>query len=90
MVDICNRNGVPVQMCGEDPIFDVYFTSQPVSTYRDTLAADGQMMGRFNAGLLERGILKGGQKFYPSLVHTDEDVEQTIAAFEEVIPKLMV
>ena len=46
------------------------------------------MMGRFNGGLLERGILKGGQKFYPSMVHTEEDVEKTIQAFEEVIPTL--
>ena len=88
LVDTCAQHGVAVQMCGEDAIFDVYFTDQPVKTYRDTLSADGQMMARFNAGLLERGILKGGQKFYPSLAHSDEDVEQTIAAFKEVIPQL--
>ena len=47
-----------------------------------------QMMGRFNAGLLERGILKATQKFYPSMVHSEEDVEKTITAFEEVVPSL--
>lgn len=88
LVEICDHNGIPVQMCGEDAIFDVYFTAQPVMNYRDTLSADAQMMSKFNAGLLERGILKGGQKFYPSIVHTDEDVEKTIHAFEEVIPRL--
>ena len=88
LVDICAQNGVEVQMCGEDAIFDVYFTGQPVASYRDGLSADGRMMARFNAGLLERGILKSGQKFYPSLVHTDEDVEKTISAFGEVIPTL--
>ena len=45
-------------------------------------------MSRFNAGLLERGILKGNQKFYPSMVHTQEDVEKTIQAFEEDVPGL--
>jgi glutamate-1-semialdehyde 2,1-aminomutase len=88
LVDICAQNEVAVQMCGEDAIFDVYFTGQPVISYRDGLSADGRMMARFNAGLLERGILKSGQKFYPSVVHTDEDVEKTISAFGEVIPKL--
>jgi glutamate-1-semialdehyde 2,1-aminomutase len=88
LVDICNENGIPVQMCGEDAIFDVYFTDRPVVNYRDGLTADGAMMSRFNGGLLERGILKGGQKFYPSMVHTDEDVERTIDAFREVIPGL--
>jgi len=90
LVDACNRSGIPVYLAGEDAIFDIYFTSQPVLNYRDTLTADTQMMGRFNGGLLERGILKGGQKFYPSTVHTNEDVEKTIQAFEEVIPGLRV
>ena len=85
LVEICNQNGVPVQSCGEDAIFDVYFSEQPVSNYRDTLAADNAMMTRFNTGLLERGILKSAQKYYPSAVHTDEDVEKTIQAMREVV-----
>lgn len=86
LVDICNENGVPVQSCGEDAIFDIYFSEQPVSNYRDTLAADGVMMTRFTTGLLERGIFKGVQKYYPSAVHTDEDVSRTIEAMREVVP----
>ncbi len=86
LVEICNENGIPVQSCGEDAIFDVYFSEQPVSNYRDTLAADNAMMTRFNTGLLERGILKSAQKYYPSAVHTDEDVEKTIQAMREVVP----
>ncbi len=86
LADICKENGVPVQSCGEDAIFDVYFSEQPVANYRDTLAADTAMMNRFNAGLLERGILKGAQKYYPSAVHTEEDIEKTIQAMREVVP----
>ncbi|MCH8989893.1 MAG: aminotransferase class III-fold pyridoxal phosphate-dependent enzyme [Chloroflexi bacterium] len=86
LADICKENGVPVQSCGEDAIFDVYFSEQPVANYRDTLAADTAMMNRFNAGLLERGILKGAQKYYPSAVHTEEDIEKTIQAMKEVVP----
>ncbi len=88
LVDTCAEHGIPVNMCGEDAIFDVYFTDRPVINYRDGLSADSQMMARFNAGLLERGVLKGAPKFYPSVVHTDEDVDRTIAAFQEVIPGL--
>jgi len=86
LVDICKENGVPVQSCGEDAIFDVYFSELPVSNYRDTLSADADMMNRFNTRLLERGILKGAQKYYPSAVHTDADVEKTIQGIREVIP----
>ena len=86
LIDICNETGVPVQSCGEDAIFDVYFSEQPISSYRDTLSADGAMMTRFNTGLLERGVLKGAQKYYPSAVHSDTDIEKTIEAIREVVP----
>ena len=89
LVDICSEHGVPVQMCGEDANFDVYFTDRPVANYRDGLAGDSQMMARLNAGLLERGVLKGTQKFYPSVVHTEADVQKTIDAFKEVVPTLL-
>ena len=88
MMELFAENGIQAQMCGEDAIFDVFFTGQPVVNYRDGLAADTQIMGRFNASLLERGILKGGQKYYPSIVHTDDDVDRTIQAFREIVPTL--
>ena len=86
LIDICNETGVPIQSCGEDAIFDVYFSEQPISNYRDTLSADSAMMTRFNTGLLERGVLKGAQKYYPSAVHSDADIEKTIEAIREVVP----
>ncbi len=89
LLDIAAEHGLAVQSSGEDSIFDLYFTDRPVRNYRDSLAADSTRMARFNAGMLERGILKGWpQKFYPSLAHTDADVEQTIDAFREVVPGL--
>ena len=88
LVYICKKHEVPLQMCGEDAFFDVFFTDLPMINYRDTLLSDSGMLARFNNGLLERGILKGIPKFYPSIVHTDEDIDRTIQAFEEVIPGL--
>ena len=85
LMEICSGNGLTVHSSGEDPIFDIYFTDKPVLNYRDGLAANGALMARLNQGLLERGILKGWpQKYYPSLVHTDEDVERTLGAVREV------
>ncbi len=88
MTELCAENGIPVQSCGENAVFDFCFTSQPVNNYRDMLSGDGATMARLNAGLLERGVLKGGQKYYPSAVHTDEDVERTIEAYREIVPTL--
>ena len=88
MTELCEENGIPVQSCGEDAVLDFCFTDQPVNNYRDILSGDGAMLGRLNAGLLERGVLKGGQKYYPSAVHTDEDVERTIEAYRKIVPTL--
>ena len=89
LVDACAENGISVQSCGEDSIFDIFFSDRPVNNYRDGLSADTQMMARLNAGLLERGILKSWpQKFYPSTSHTEEDIERTIEAIKEVAPTL--
>ena len=89
LVEICSENGFAVWSSGEDAIFDVYFLDGAVNNYRDGLAADGAIMGRLNQGLLERGILKGWpQKYYPSLAHTEEDVDRTLEAIREVVPTL--
>ena len=89
LVAACAESGLPVQSSGEDAIFDIFFTDRPVTNYREGLAADAQLLGRLNQGLLERGILKSWpQKFYPSLVHSDEDVDRTIEAIRAVVPTL--
>ena len=88
LADICDKNGIPVQIGGEEAVFDIFFSDRPVVTYRDGLAADSQMMTRFVEGLLERRILRGQLKFYPSVVHSEDDVDRTIEVFEEVIPTL--
>jgi glutamate-1-semialdehyde 2,1-aminomutase len=90
LVEICSENGFAVQSCGEAAIFDIYFSGTPVHNYRDGLAADRGLMSRLNYGMLERGILKGWpQKYYPSLVHTEEDVQRTLDAAREVVPTLV-
>src|SRR5207253_2071036 len=67
--------GIPAQISGEPPLFDVVFTDEPVRDYRGTLRGDADMMRRFNMLLRERGILKGESKYYISLAHTPEDVQ---------------
>ena len=89
LVDACSDQGFAIQSVGEDAIFDIYFSERPVQNYRDGLAADPVPLGKLNAGLLERGVIKSWpQKFYPSVAHTDEDVDETIAAIREVAPTL--
>ena len=86
--DLLKRSGLPAQVTGEPPLFDVVFTNQPIRDYRGTLSGDADMMRRFNALLRERGILKGESKYYVSLAHTPEDVRQTCDAWASALDVL--
>ncbi len=79
---------IPVQVVGDAPLFDVYFTEAEVTDYRSSLSGDKKMLARFNRLLLERGIFKGDSKYYISTAHTAEDVDQTIEAFAGAIDEL--
>ena len=85
---LCLEGEIPMQPSGEDPIFGFYFTDQPVADYRATLETDFDMMARFNSVVREQGVLKGVDKFYPSLAHTPEDVDRTIEVFAYAIDRL--
>ena len=91
LAEACEEARFQVQSVGEDAVFDIYFADHPVHNYRDGLAADAGMLAKLNAGLLEKRIIKSWpQKFYPSIVHTDDDVDETIAAIKAVVPGLRV
>ena len=72
-------------MSGEAPVFDVLFTDRPIVDYRATLVADRDRIARFNAGCLRRGVVKAVNKIYVSLAHTGEDVDETLAIFDDVL-----
>ena len=79
---------IPARVTGEDVLFDVYFTNNEITDYRSTLSANSATMGRFNSGVLERGIFKGDSKFYISAAHGENDVVQTLEAFKDVIEEI--
>ncbi|HUA54665.1 MAG TPA: aminotransferase class III-fold pyridoxal phosphate-dependent enzyme [Candidatus Sulfotelmatobacter sp.] len=84
------RAGIPAQVLGEPPCFDVVFTTTtaPIRNYRDMLTADPALTRRFNALVRERGILKSEQKYYVSLAHTPDDVRVTQDAWDDAIEQL--
>jgi glutamate-1-semialdehyde 2,1-aminomutase len=86
--DLLKRSGIAAQISGEPPLFDVVFTDEPIRDYRSTLTGDAAMARRFNTLLRERGILKGEQKYYISPAHTEDDIKDTIAAWEGAIAEL--
>lgn len=80
--------GIPAQVTGEPPAFEVWFTEQEITDFRSTLSADVALHDRFTELLLDRGVVKAHEKFFVSTAHTTEDVAATIAAFESAISEL--
>ncbi|MEA5619131.1 glutamate-1-semialdehyde 2,1-aminomutase [Cronbergia sp. UHCC 0137] len=72
-------------------MFGLFFTSGPVHNYEDAKKCDTAKFGRFHRGMLERGIYLAPSQFeagFTSLAHTDEDIDQTLAAARDVLSSL--
>mgnify|MGYP003977738699 CR=1 FL=1 len=85
---IFDEAGIAVQICGEAPAFQVWFSEDPIVDFRSMARADHAMNNRFTELLLDRGIVKAHEKFFISLAHSDEDLDYTVAAFESAIGEL--
>jgi glutamate-1-semialdehyde 2,1-aminomutase len=86
--ELLKKAGIPAQVIGEPPLFDVVFTDQPIKDYRDTLKGDKALATRFNQLLRARGLMKGESKYYVSLAHTRADIDHTIGAWADAIGEL--
>ena len=85
---IFDSHEIPAQVIGEGPVFDVYFCSNEISNYRDTMKANKSILNSLNSNLIDLGVFKGDTKYYVSTVHDAADIEKTISAFEVAIGKL--
>jgi glutamate-1-semialdehyde 2,1-aminomutase len=77
--------GVSVQALGEGPVLSPLITeNRTLRTARDLATVDKKRMVRWAHEMIDRGfLLTPGGKMYISLVHTDQDIERTIAAARE-------
>ncbi|MEA5550205.1 glutamate-1-semialdehyde 2,1-aminomutase [Anabaena cylindrica UHCC 0172] len=80
-------------VCGGNisAMFGLFFTAGPVHNYEDAKKADTAKFGRFHRGMLEHGIYLAPSQFeagFTSLAHTNEDIEQTLAAARDVMSSL--
>jgi glutamate-1-semialdehyde 2,1-aminomutase len=76
---------VPAVVSGIDLMFDVYFTDQPITDYRSTLLADGSKNRVYDQALMEAGVFKPPGKTYVGICHDDEDIRQTLEAFQSAV-----
>jgi glutamate-1-semialdehyde 2,1-aminomutase len=83
---------VPVSVEAEGGMFGLVFTDAgPVRTYAQVAAADVDRFKTFFHGMLEEGIYLAPSAFeagFVSAAHSDEDLDQTIAAAAKVFASL--
>jgi glutamate-1-semialdehyde 2,1-aminomutase len=75
--------GYPVQVVAEPGLLTVFFSAVPVSSFADAQACDLDAHAAWCRELLARGVYPPPSQFeawFPSLAHTAEQLERTIAA----------
>jgi glutamate-1-semialdehyde 2,1-aminomutase len=77
--------GVPHQICGDETLFDIFFTTSQCRDYRSAKHDDPERNATYNRALRQHGIFKSPGKLYPSLAITAEDLERTKAAVEHAV-----
>jgi glutamate-1-semialdehyde 2,1-aminomutase len=77
--------GVPLCVQAVTGLVTPFFSSGPVRNYAEAAACDLEAYGAWCRALLDRGVYPPPSQFeawFPSLAHTDEDLERTLAAAE--------
>lgn len=88
MTEITGRLGIDAVSTGFGTIFVTYFMTGPVNSYDDLLRNDVARFVGFRRGLIERGVYMlpvNLKRNHISLAHTDEDIDATLEAAEDVL-----
>ncbi|MEL6608882.1 MAG: aminotransferase class III-fold pyridoxal phosphate-dependent enzyme [Pseudomonadota bacterium] len=77
--------GIPHRICGDETLFDIYFTDQPCRDYRSAQHDDPARNALYNQVLRDHGVFKSPGKLYPSLAVTEADLDLTRAAVNAAV-----
>ncbi|HEX3518741.1 MAG TPA: glutamate-1-semialdehyde 2,1-aminomutase [Solirubrobacteraceae bacterium] len=73
----------PVQVASAPGLLTVFFARQPVTSFAQAMECDLDAHARWSRELLSRGVYPPASQFeawFPSLAHTGEQIERTLAA----------
>jgi glutamate-1-semialdehyde 2,1-aminomutase len=76
------------QVLGLGPTFQVVHTDKPVRDYRSLCAEDLVMKEAVARVVYEQGILVRNEKMYLSLAHSDDDIDQIVAAYRNGLARV--
>jgi glutamate-1-semialdehyde 2,1-aminomutase len=88
--DVFASAGVAAQVTRTFTLVGVGFAPSPIRNYDDAAAADHVRYATFFHGLLDRGVYvapSGYETMFPSLAHTDADIDRTVASAAQAVPR---
>jgi len=79
------RAGIPHRICGDETLFDLYFTNNNCRDYRSARHDNPQRGVIYNQVLRAQGVFKAPGKVYPSLALTQDDLALTREAVAKAV-----
>ena len=83
--DAAKKKGIPLETCSMGGMFGFFFSEKKVRNYEDALKCNRDYFITFFREVLSRGIYLAPSPFeslFLSLSHSEEDLDQTIEAFQ--------
>jgi glutamate-1-semialdehyde 2,1-aminomutase len=83
--------GVAVQVGRVGTMFGLFFADEPVSDWNSAARSDVETFGKYHNAMLEQGVYLAPSQFeagFISTVHTDKEIDHTLAAAKRVFMSL--
>ncbi|MGB5433047.1 MAG: aminotransferase class III-fold pyridoxal phosphate-dependent enzyme, partial [Acidimicrobiia bacterium] len=88
LAKICADHSEPASIIGIPSMFSVFFSDGELKEYRDTASHDEDLYTEVVMGMINRGVMPvddAKEPWFISSAHTDEDVAETLTAFEDAL-----
>jgi len=88
LAKICADHSEPASIIGIPSMFSVFFSDGELKEYRDTANHDEDLYEAVVLGMINRGVMPcddAKEPWFISSAHTDEDVAETLTAFEDAL-----
>ncbi len=92
LCQLFRAQGIPCVVQGPGPVFQLWFTDQPSTNYRETVArAKPAFYAAFQRAMLKRGVLfhpSQTEHFFLSTAHTEADIDATLNVAEAAVAEI--
>lgn len=86
LAKVFEESGIPAKVTGEGPMFQAFFTKEPVIDYRSQKRADAERFDRFTRKMFAKDVYMSRRaKNYISTAHTEADLDEFLTAARAVV-----